>query len=326
MAESEEVEFRPITRAFFEKEWRDGFDIFYEVRADDGHRKFVKFAEYHPSDFSRLDAILQEKHHEVFYIKETDLLKYYKFNILKHLLLGLVRDKPPVREVFQRVYPVATRIFQDYLEIPASDGFLNLLDEIPKVLAESVDADNLPFQDLFSITLKENATHLHCVNVGLYCLCLGRELEMDRENREELCRGGLLADIGKKYIPGEVMFKESELTDEDIRTIRRHPALGKQVLNERKRYSDTILQMAVEHHENFDGTGYPLGVTGDKINTAARICKIMDVFNALTSRRSYGEVMTPMQALTLMKEKMGEQFDAELLNAFILYAGRQSNP
>ncbi|MCZ6512754.1 MAG: HD domain-containing protein [Nitrospinae bacterium] len=321
MTDSEETEFKSITRAFFQKEWKDGFDIFYEVRFGD-RKKYIKFAKYDPGDFSRLDAILQEKHREVFYIKETDLYKYYKFNILKHLLLGLVQDKPPVKEVFQRVVPVATRILQDYLEIPASDRFLDLLDEIPKVLAEAIGPANLPFHDLFSITLKENATHVHCVNVGLYCLCLGRELNMNREDREALCLGGLLADIGKKYIPKDVMFKEQELTDEDMQSIRRHPALGRQALNDLKRYFETVLLMAGEHHESFDGTGYPMGVAGEKINTAARICKIMDVFNALTSRRSYHEVLTPIQALTLMKEKIGEQFDPQLLNTFIQYTGK----
>ena len=322
MTDSEETEFKPITRTFFEKEWKERFDIFYQVTVD-GEKKFVKFAEFDPQDYSHLDAILKEKQTEVFYIREIDLYKYYKFNLLKHLLLGLTQDKPPAREVFQRVYPVTTRILQDYLEIPTSDEFLVLLDELPKVLAKSVDSENLLFHELFAITLKENTIHAHCVNVGLYCLCLARELGMNREDREGICRGGILADIGKKYIPKDVMFKESELSDEDVRTIRLHTAFGKKKLDEQRRYSKTVLRMAGEHHENFDGTGYPLKLAGKDINTAARICKIMDVFNALTSHRSYGEVMTPIQALTLMKEKLGKQFDSQLLTAFIQYAGRQ---
>jgi HD-GYP domain-containing protein (c-di-GMP phosphodiesterase class II) len=321
MSESEEIEFKRITHTFFEKDWKEGFDIFYQVPAD-GEKKFVKFAKFDPQDYSRLDAILKEKQTEVFYIRETDLYKYYEFKILKHLLLGLTQDKPPAQEVFQRVYPVATRILQDYLEISASDQFLILLDELPKVLAESLNSENLPFHELFKMTLKENTIHAHCVNVGLYCLCLARELGMNRKDREEICRGGMLADIGKKYIPKDVMFKESELADEDRQTIRQHPAFGRKALNEQRRYSKTVLRMAGEHHENFDGTGYPLKLAGKDINTAARICKIMDVFNALTSHRSYGEVMTPIQALTVMKENIGKQFDSQLLTAFIQYAGK----
>lgn len=321
MVGSEEIEYKRITRTFFEKDWKEGFDIFYQVPAD-GEKKFVKFAKFDPQDYSRLDAIFKEKQTEVFYIRETDLHKYYEFKILKHLLLGLTQDKPPAGEVFQTVYPVATRILQDYLEIPTSDEFLVLLDELPKVLAKSLDSENLPFHELFKMTLKENTIHTHCVNVGLYCLCLSRELGMTRKDREEICRGGMLADIGKKYIPKDVMFKESELSDEDIRTIRLHPAFGKKALNELRRYSKTVLHMAGEHHESFDGTGYPLKLARKDIHITARICKIMDVFNALTSHRSYGEVMTPIQALTLMKENIGEQFDPQLLTAFIQYAGK----
>ena len=147
MADSEEIEFKRITRTFFKKEWKESFDIFYQVPAD-GEKKFVKFAKFDPQDYSRLDAILEEKQNEVFYIREIDLYKYYQFNILKHLLLGLVQDKPPAGEVFQRVYPVATRIIQDYLEIPASDEFLVLLDELPTVLAKSLDTENLLFHEL----------------------------------------------------------------------------------------------------------------------------------------------------------------------------------
>ncbi len=321
MTDSDETEYKPITRAFFEKEWQGRFDIFYEVPIQ-GRKRYIKFAEFDPRDFSRLDAILKEKDSETFYIKEIDLYNYYSFKILKNLLLDLVRDKPPAREVFHRVYPVAVRIFQDYLEVPASDHFLKLLDELPKVLVKAIEKNNLSIADLSSITLNDNSTHVHCVNVGLYCLCLGREMELDREELPDLCLGGMLADIGKKYIPKEIMLKEGKLTEEEMRSIRHHPSFGKKALNDQHRYSDTVLRMASEHHESFDGSGYPLGYAGTKINYAARICKIMDVFNALTSRRSYGKVLTPMQALMIMKDRMGAQLDLEIMAAFIRYAGK----
>jgi len=322
MTDSEKTEFKRITRAFFEKEWDENFDIFYEVPAD-REKKFVKFAEFDPQDYSRLDAILSEKQNEKFYIKETDLYKYYQFNILKHLLLDLAQENLSAWEVFRTVYPVATRIFQDYLEISSSDKFLELLDEIPEVLAESLERENLPFEELFTITQKKNTIYTHCINVGMYCICLARELGMSLKEREEICRGGILADIGKRIIPREVLFKKSELTEQERQTIRRHPAFGKKKLSEMKCYSDTVLRMAGEHHENFDGTGYPLKLVGNGISTVGRICKIADVFNSLTSQRSYGEVMTPEQALMFMKGKLKGQFDPELLTAFFIYVDPQ---
>jgi HD-GYP domain-containing protein (c-di-GMP phosphodiesterase class II) len=92
-------------------------------------------------------------------------------------------------EVFRTVYPVATRIFQDYLEITVSDTFLELLDEIPEVLAEYLDRENLPFDELFTITQKKNTIYTHCINVGMYCLCLARELGMSAKEREDIFRG-----------------------------------------------------------------------------------------------------------------------------------------
>ena len=321
MADSEEMEFKRITRTFFEKEWKEGFDIFYKAPAD-AEKKFVKFAEFDPQDDSRLDTLF-EKENVNFYINETDLYKYYQFNVLKHLLLELAEKNLSAWEVFRMVYPVATRILQDYIEISASDSFLELLDEIPEVLAESVDQENPPFFELFTITQKENSIHTHCVNVGMYCLCLARELGMSRKDREEIFRGGLLADIGKQFISRDVLFKKGELTEQDKQTIRLHPAFGKKKLNELRRYSNTVLHMAAEHHENFDGTGYPMKIAGKHINAAARICKIADVFNALTRRRPYGEMMSPKQALMHMNKDMRGQFDPNLLSTFILYAVRQ---
>jgi len=322
MIDSEEMEFKPITRTFFDRDWRGKFDIFYQV-AEAGEKKFIKFAEFDPQNHSRLDAILQEKQNEVFYIKESDLYKYYQFNILKSLILGLAQNKAPALEVFQKIYPVATYILQDYLEIPASDEFLALLDELPKVLAESLESKNLPFHELFALTLKEDTIQAHCFNVGLYSLCLARELGKSRKDREEICLGGILADIGKKSIPREVLAKKVALTDEDRQIIRNHPAYGKKMLSEMRRYSKTVISMAGEHHENFDGTGYPLRIAGKAIHPAARICRVADVFNALTSLRSYGKLITPKEALAFMSERLKGQFDPHLLTAFIIYAGRK---
>ena len=321
MTDSEETEFRQITRSFFEKEWKESFEIFYRAPAGEV-KQFIKFAEFDPQNFSRLDAIL-EKGDEQFFIRENDLYKYYQFDILKHLLLGLAEESLSAWEVFHMVYPVATRILQDYLEISASDKFLELLDEIPEVLAESVEQENISFFELFTITQKDHSIHSHCINVGMYCLCLARELGLSGKEREEICRGGMLADIGKQFIPSNVLHKEGELTAEDQQVIRQHAAFGKKKLNELKRYSGTVLKMAAEHHESFDGTGYPMKLSGKHISTPARICKIADVFNALTGRRPYREMMSAKNALMFMNKEMKGQFDPDLLSTFILYAVRQ---
>ena len=132
-----------------------------------------------------------------------------------------------------------------------------------------------------------------------------------------------MADIGKKFMPRELLIKQEALTEQERQTIRQHPAFGRKKLHELKRYSNTVLRMAAEHHENFDGTGYPMKIAGKNISTAARICKIADVFNALTNQRPYGKTMSPKQALMYMNKDLKGQFDPDMLSAFILYAVRQ---
>ena len=79
--------------------------------------------------------------------------------------------------------------------------------------------------------------------------------------------------------------------------------------------------MAAQHHEKFKGGGYPRGIVGDEISFFARICKVMDVYDALTTRRSYKKAMNPFDTLTLMKKQMSDEFDAKILDNFIQYMG-----
>ena len=312
--------FRPINPTFLDKSWGDGFELYYKTE-EEGQEQFLKYADYTPDVRDKILQILQEQNHQQLYIHETDLLKYYKQVLLKNLQKDLADKKLSSSQAMQKVYPIASRILSEYFGFYASVRILRALDDIPGILVPFMAKEALPFPKVYKLTSKQNHAHAHCLNVGLYCLNLGVHLNMSEKDLEELFLGGMLADIGKITIPEEILNKKKELDMEELHFVHKHPSAGRKILNDMKCYSESILLMAAEHHENFDGSGYPFSKAGDKISQFARICKIMDVFNALTSERAYHKPLDPPKALSKIKNEMLNEVDQALLAEFILSIG-----
>jgi HD-GYP domain-containing protein (c-di-GMP phosphodiesterase class II) len=180
-----------------------------------------------------------------------------------------------------------------------------------------MDRGSLEFIDVFHVTKKDFHSYTHCINTGMYCMALANNLQMKPEAVREIGLGGMLFDVGKKSVPYEIIMKEGKLEPSEFQFIRKHPSAGRKTLNDMKCYSENILKMVAEHHEKFDGTGYPFELKGDKISLYARVCAIMDVFGALTSPRQNRSGMSPFAALTEMKNNMEGQFDMRILVNFI---------
>ena len=315
MAEPLSDDFRLIPPDFLDRDWKEGFGVFYKG-GDESDIKFLKFMDYSPTEYSHLFKVMKEKDHHEFFVHEEELYNYYRHCLVKNLKLGILQESPRSLEVLQRVYPIAVRIINDYLDFQASEKILTTLEEIPSLLMDALANEPIHFPQIFSITRRDNRIATHCVNVGYYCMSLGMELKMPTKDIRELLIGGLFSDIGKKFIPSEIMQKNNELNAEEIKVVRRHPAYGRKLLKDMRGFSDIVLNMAEEHQENYDGSGYPNQLKGNKISYHSRICKIMDVFNALTSERSFRKQMPPFQALTFMKNDLSHHFDPKLLTAF----------
>ena len=312
MADTIEHYFRPITHTFLDKEWGEGFTVYYKSK--DGNKvNFLNFAQYTPDDYARLERIMKEADRQEFYIHENDLIRYYRQCVLKRVRESIEKEAPPLRERVNRIYPVMRRILSDYLDFDTSTRMLRALDEIPDLLVPHLEGTLIPFPTLVSLTSKDASFETHCANVGLYALYLGRVLNLNGKDLRALLLGGLLSDIGKKGFPPELAEKNSDLAAEDMKAIRRHPSSGRKLLNDMKCYPEEVLRMVGEHHENFDGSGYPFGLAGDKISLFARIGRIMDVFNAMTCRRPYREQLKPVAALGQIKSQMDGHFDPDLI-------------
>lgn len=159
--------------------------------------------------------------------------------------------------------------------------------------------------------------HMH--GVGTVAAAIALAAGWDEETAGELRIHGALHDIGKLGISAAILTKPGPLTAEERREVERHPTLGRRLLGGcSSPLMQTAARVAAEHHERWDGGGYPRGLAGDAIHPFARAIAIADVFDALTSARPYRPALTPEAAFRIMERGRGNQFDPALFDAFVV--------
>jgi HD-GYP domain-containing protein (c-di-GMP phosphodiesterase class II) len=133
--------------------------------------------------------------------------------------------------------------------------------------------------------------------------------------------GGFFHDLGKARMPAKILTASRRLTPEEFSTMQRHPGVGYEYLTKVSGISETVRLAALEHHERIDGTGYPGAKRGEQISLYGKIVSIVDVYDALSSRRSYKDAMLPHRVLGLLYGMRGRDLDEELTEQFIRCMG-----
>lgn len=165
---------------------------------------------------------------------------------------------------------------------------------------------------------------IHGMRVSNLAHGVAKELGMDEEFCHEIAVAGILHDIGKEWISGNLDEKEEYLIVEEIHFVRMHPKAGYDILR-RMGYSQRICEMVLYHHENMDGSGYPENLQGDAIPLGARILRICDVYAALTSDRPYRKAFDKRTAMELLIEE-SKDFDLKVFLAFQRMLHNQGEP
>ena len=167
-----------------------------------------------------------------------------------------------------------------------------------------------------SIEAKDIYTHGHCVRVAdVACALWARVCAGDDTSLFWFRIGALLHDVGKLMVPAEVLNKAGKLTDEEWTLIRNHPSAGVELLADIE-FPWDVRPIVESHHERWDGKGYPHGLIGEAIPLTARVLCIADVYDALTSKRSYKQAFDHDEAMEIMRGDVGTQFDPTLFTAF----------
>lgn len=161
----------------------------------------------------------------------------------------------------------------------------------------------------------DDMTYMHSMNVALICNVIGSWLGLPEDEMSTLVTCGLLHDIGKLKIPHEIITKPGKLTDEEFELIRSHPKLGYDILRSRD-LDNRIKLAALQHHERYNGSGYPNRLTGPETSNFSSIVSIADVYDAMTSNRAYRKGICPFTVIaTFEKEK--DLYEPSLLYLFM---------
>jgi diguanylate cyclase (GGDEF)-like protein len=171
-----------------------------------------------------------------------------------------------------------------------------------------------------AVDVRFSGSARHSETVGRYAEMMARELDFSERHTSRVRLAGLLHDIGKVGVPDSILRKPGKLTAEEFETIRRHPALGGQIL-EHPSLAD-IREWVGAHHERPDGRGYPLGLSGEAIPVEARILAVADAYEAMTSDRSYHASMTHEEARAELERCAGSQFDPHVVAALLSVLAR----
>jgi len=165
---------------------------------------------------------------------------------------------------------------------------------------------------------KDNETGRHVIRMSKYCYYIAKEYGLSERDAELLLQVAPMHDVGKIGISDNILQKPGLLDDEEREIINTHPTLGFNIMKgSENNLLQTAATVAAEHHEKWNGEGYPNKLKGEEINIFARIAAISDVFDALVSRRPYKEAWEVEKTVEYIKSESGKQFDPDVVEAFL---------
>jgi HD-GYP domain-containing protein (c-di-GMP phosphodiesterase class II) len=167
----------------------------------------------------------------------------------------------------------------------------------------------------------DNYTYLHSVSVCILMIALGRQLGMKDDMLKQAGIAGLLHDVGKVFIPNEVLNKPGKLTEEEFNIVKMHPLKGWEFLKDSNEVNDLVLDVCRHHHERVDGMGYPDKLSGEALTVFARMGAVCDVYDAITSNRCYKQGWEPAESIRKMAEWKNGHFDDVIFHAFVKTVG-----
>ncbi len=224
----------------------------------------------------------------------------------------------------RQVEAVVSRALEHQALIVAKQRYEDHLEELVEQRTGELDQALNSLEEAYRSTLKalttaletrDLETHGHSERVVSYSLRLGREYGLNSQLMKALEFGSLLHDIGKIGVPDSILRKPAKLTSDEWVLMREHPMHGQQILRGIK-FLEGAAKVVSQHHEKWDGSGYPVGLSGEEIDICARIFSVADAFDAITSDRVYRKGKSYEAAAQELDDWAGKQFDPRVVEAF----------
>jgi putative nucleotidyltransferase with HDIG domain len=195
------------------------------------------------------------------------------------------------------------------------------VEHVVEKLVNSIFRNQDALMSLSRIRTADDYTYAHSISVCIYMVSFGKYLGYDSQLLKKIGIGALLHDIGKTKIPLAILNKKDNLSEQEYEIIKEHVEFGKNILEQSGSISETSIITAYQHHEREDGTGYPQGLSGDDITEYGKAISIIDVYDAISSNRSYKLRVEPTLALKKLFEWSTYHFNSELVQKFVRCVG-----
>jgi HD-GYP domain-containing protein (c-di-GMP phosphodiesterase class II) len=195
--------------------------------------------------------------------------------------------------------------------------YVAVAEKLGRELTSLLVNNNVLPRDLYRLARHDFLTFTHITNVASYGVLLAERVGLcSGADFETLAKAAILHDIGKRFIPASILQKPARLDAEERAIIETHPQRGYEELSERGDMNEAQLMMVYQHHEKWDGTGYPVGFQGEEIHPWARMLAVVDVFDAMTGIRPYRRPATAAEAMEYITKSAGTHFDPEMVKCW----------
>jgi len=233
--------------------------------------------------------------------------------------IGLDEELPRAKEIKSNVSAVIKDVFND-VRMGKSFEVKEIKAQVSQIV-DSVFRNRDALLCLANLKDYDDYTFVHSVNVCLLAVSFGRHLGLSKERLEDIGLGGLLHDIGKTRIPEEILNKPGRYTEEEYKIMRRHVTFGMEILRGYEHISQEAMLLPAQHHERYNGTGYPNNLYGEKISLIGQIGSLSDVYDALTYNRVYHKASSCHSAIKRLYEWADTLFNRTLVEKFIKCIG-----
>ncbi len=259
---------------------------------------------------------LTEQGIRVVYIR-TAQVSDYQLYLRDNLEAFLLKEEIPASRRYEFLSETARDLLSESFDHGNTDVLIQSTTEVGERMVDMVVNHEMATPDIFDILRHDYKTFTHSFNTASFCLLLAKSLGIgDADKLKEIALGGLLHDVGKLRIPSTIINKKGRLSKEERRVIQRHPEEGFSLLSDRKDISFGQLMMVYQHHERVDGGGYPVGDFGRDIHYLARVCSVVDVFEAMTSHRPYRAAIPVPEVLDYLDQQAGSALDEEIVRCW----------
>ncbi len=288
-----------------------GFDLF--IKTSDNYVLFHSCE--NPVTEEIMLKIRQRVRSKYLYMRASDQNRY--LNYMVENMLKTVQDKSsPIDVRCRKLYDSTISIVKNAFYKPRKEA-VEIAAKVIDPLIELLSEDTNSVKTLTNITNHDPYIYIHSVNVAVLGSALASQLFSGSDKIRELGFALLMHDIGKSRIERDVLMKPRKLTRDEWKIMKEHPRVGVEILKELGFMSKMVRTVTLQHHERYDGTGYPLGLKKEYISDFAKICTISDVFEAITSKRPYKKSKATFEALKIMRDEMSGNFDPEMFKAFV---------